>query len=97
MMRPEPLLTVLDEPTSALDPDAEALILGTYVVAARSASARAGGVSVIVTHRMSTARLADRILFLENGRIVEDGDHDTLVARGGRYAELFDVQARGYR
>ena len=52
---------------------------------------------MLISHRFSTVRMADRILVLEDGRVLESGTHDALVARGGRYAELFELQAAGYR
>ena len=88
---------LLDEPTSALDPEAEEAILEGYVARARDVSRRTGGITLIVSHRMSTVRAADRIAFLHDGSVVEEGSHDELVALGGRYAELFELQARGYR
>ena len=53
--------------------------------------------AVLISHRFSTVRMADRILVLEGGRVTEDGSHEELVALGGRYAELFELQAKGYR
>ena len=97
LLREDPLLMLLDEPTSALDPEAEEAILEGYVARARDVSRRTGGITLIVSHRMSTVRAADRIAFLHDGAVVEEGSHDELVALGGRYAELFDLQARGYR
>jgi ATP-binding cassette subfamily B protein len=57
----------------------------------------AGRMAVLISHRFSTVRMADRILVLEGGRVLEDGSHEVLVAAGGRYAELFSLQAAGYR
>ncbi|MEZ4424594.1 MAG: ABC transporter ATP-binding protein [Gemmatimonadota bacterium] len=82
---------ILDEPTAALDARAE------YEVFRRFAELTEGRMAVLISHRFSTVRMADRILVLEGGRIVEDGSHDALVAAGGRYAELFTLQAAGYR
>ncbi|WP_127751883.1 ABC transporter ATP-binding protein [Devosia sp. 1566] len=84
-------LIILDEPTAALDAKAEAEVF------ARFKSLAAGKTAVIISHRFSTVRMADRILVLENGAILESGSHQDLVALGGRYAELFDLQAAGYR
>jgi ATP-binding cassette, subfamily B, bacterial len=82
---------VLDEPTAALDARAE------YEVFRRFSELVAGRMAVIISHRFSTVRMADRIIVLQNGRVFEEGTHDELVARGGLYAELFTLQAEGYR
>ncbi len=84
-------LLILDEPTAALDARAE------YEVFARFAQLMAGRMAMLISHRFSTVRMADRIVVLRDGEIVEDGAHDDLVARGGLYAELFAMQAAGYR
>jgi len=84
-------LIILDEPTAALDAKAEADVF------ARFKSLAAGKTAVIISHRFSTVRMADRILVLENGGILESGSHEDLLALGGRYAELFELQAAGYR
>ncbi|WP_108396178.1 ABC transporter ATP-binding protein [Devosia submarina] len=84
-------LVILDEPTAALDAKAEADVF------ARFKSLASGKTAVIISHRFSTVRMADRILVLENGRILESGSHNELVALGGHYAELFELQAAGYR
>ena len=82
---------ILDEPTAALDARAE------YEVFQRFRDLSPGKTAVLISHRFSTVRMADRILVLENGGILEVGGHDELVAAGGRYAELFELQAAGYR
>ncbi|MEJ7650551.1 MAG: ABC transporter ATP-binding protein [Nakamurella sp.] len=97
VLRERPLLRVFDEPTSALDADAEDAILTEYLAAARRHAVASGGISLLVSHRMSTVRSADRILVMVDGRITEDGTHDELIAAGSSYAELFDLQARHYR
>ncbi len=84
-------ILILDEPTAALDARAE------YDVFARFRELSAGRTTVLISHRFSTVRMADRILVLEGGRVLEEGSHAALMARGGRYAELFTLQAEGYR
>jgi ATP-binding cassette subfamily B protein len=84
-------LLILDEPTSALDARAE------YNVFERFAELTKGKSAVLISHRFSTVRMADRILVLEKGELVEIGSHAELLLKGGRYAELFDLQAAGYR
>jgi len=84
-------LLILDEPTAALDARAE------YEVFVRFAELMAGRMAIIISHRFSTVRMADRIIMLRNGEIAEEGTHDELVARGAAYSELFEMQAAGYR
>jgi ATP-binding cassette subfamily B protein len=96
MMREEPLL-LLDEPTGALDPLTEHALFDRYADSARDLGVRTGGVTVFVSHRFSTVRMADLILVVADGRIVEAGSHDELVALDGVYAELFTLQAAAYR
>jgi ATP-binding cassette subfamily B protein len=82
---------VLDEPTSALDARSE------YEVFQRFAELTTGKMALFISHRFSTVRMADRIVVLENGRIAEEGNHDALTRQGGRYAEMFELQAANYR
>jgi ATP-binding cassette subfamily B protein len=82
---------ILDEPTASLDARAE------YEVFIRFSQLVRGRMAVIISHRFSTVRMADRIIVLQNGTVIEDGSHTELVARGGLYAELFALQAEGYR
>ncbi len=82
---------ILDEPTSALDARSE------YEVFQRFAELTSGKMAIFISHRFSTVRMADRIVVLENGRIAEEGDHDALTNLGGRYAEMFELQAASYR
>ena len=82
---------ILDEPTAALDARAE------YEVFERFKDLSRGKTAILISHRFSTVRMADRIVVLEGGRVVEAGTHDALVASGGLYADLFDLQASGYR
>jgi ATP-binding cassette subfamily B protein len=84
-------ILILDEPTAALDAQAE------HDLFARIKSLTRGKMALYISHRFSTVRMADRILFLENGRLVEQGTHEELMVLGGRYAELFDLQAASYR
>ena len=84
-------LLILDEPTAALDARAE------YEVFLRFSELTAGRMAVLISHRFSTVRMADRILVLQGGELVEQGTHEALVAQGGLYAELFHLQAAGYR
>ena len=95
LMRAAPLLTVLDEPTASLDAAAEAELFTRFAGLSRS-GARAGGITLLVSHRFSTVRIADLIVVLEGGRVTEMGDHEALLARGGDYARLFALQARAY-
>jgi ATP-binding cassette subfamily B protein len=84
-------LLILDEPTAALDARSE------FEVYARFAELTEGKMALFISHRFSTVRMADRIVVLANGRIAEDGDHRQLMALGGRYAEMFELQAASYR
>src|SRR5216110_11717 len=87
----EAQVLILDEPTAALDARAE------YEVFLRFAELTKGRMAVLISHRFSTVRMADRILVLQGGELVDQGTHEELVARGGLYAELFSLQAAGYR
>lgn len=84
-------ILVLDEPTSALDPIAESEIYGKYAEISR------GRTSLFISHRLASTRFSTRILFLENGRIIEEGTHDQLMALGGSYAHMYEVQSHYYR
>ena len=84
-------LLILDEPTATLDARAE------YQVFQRFSELTRGRMAVLISHRFSTTRMADRILVLAEGRIREQGTHEELVSLGGQYAELFELQAVGYR
>ena len=97
MMRDDPLVVLLDEPTASLDAATEHALFERFAGQARRAAGRTGAVTLLVSHRFSTVRMADLILVVEDGRIVERGDHAALMALGGRYAELYGMQARSYR
>jgi len=89
-MREEADILILDEPTAALDAEAE------HAVFQRFRALAAGRTTILISHRFPTVRMADRILVLEAGRVIEDGDHASLLAAGARYAHLFNLQAAGY-
>jgi ABC-type multidrug transport system fused ATPase/permease subunit len=95
-MRTAPLAILFDEPTAALDAPTEHALFERMAAAARSGRTR-GAVTLVVSHRFSTVRMADLIVVLANGRILETGSHDALMQRGGLYAELYTLQAQGYR
>jgi ATP-binding cassette, subfamily B, bacterial len=96
LMRTEPLLTVLDEPTASLDAPTEDELFARYAEQARRRREK-GGVTLLVSHRFSTVRSADHIVVLDGGRVTEQGTHEELMRTGGSYAELYELQARGYR
>jgi ATP-binding cassette subfamily B protein len=95
-MREQPLLLVLDEPTAALDAETEHALFERYAAAARGHNAD-GRITVLVSHRFSTVRVADLIVVLDGAHLAEAGTHDELMARGGHYAELYGIQANAYR
>jgi ATP-binding cassette subfamily B protein len=91
-MRDHPLLLVLDEPTAALDAETEHALFERY-----AAATRGPGITVLVSHRFSTVRMADLIIVLDGAHVVEAGTHEDLMAKGGQYAELYGFQAAAYR
>ena len=94
-MRDEPLLMVLDEPTAALDAETEHQLFSSYAEAARHTGV--GGITILVSHRFSTVRMADLIVVLDGSRLAELGSHQELIRLGGLYSELFAIQATAYR
>jgi ATP-binding cassette subfamily B protein len=94
-MRDKPLLLVLDEPTAALDAETEHALFERYAEAARSSTD--GRITLLVSHRFSTVRMADLIVVLDGAHLVETGTHEHLMALGGHYADLYQIQAAAYR
>ena len=95
-MREHPLLLVLDEPTAALDAETEHALFERYAAAARDHGAD-GRITVLVSHRFSTVRMASVIVVLDGARLVETGSHEELMAKGGQYSQLYGIQAAAYR
>lgn len=90
-MRSDADVLILDEPTAAMDAQAEADVFRHF------RELTANRISIIISHRFSTVRIADHIIVLDHGRVIEEGDHEQLLAADGRYAKLFRLQARGYQ
>jgi ATP-binding cassette subfamily B protein len=95
-MRDEPLLLVLDEPTAALDAETEHALFERYAAAAHG-SGESGRITLLVSHRFSTVRMADLIVVLDGAKLVEVGTHEELMAKRGQYSELYSIQAAAYR
>jgi ATP-binding cassette, subfamily B, bacterial len=95
-LREQPLLLILDEPTAALDAETEYALFERYAAAARD-RAESGRITILVSHRFSTVRMADVIVVLDGARLVEMGSHEELMAKHGQYAELYGIQAAAYR
>jgi ATP-binding cassette subfamily B protein len=98
-MRDEHLVLLLDEPTAALDAETEDALFERYAHAIHDAERgqHAGRISILVSHRFSTVRMADHIVVMDGSRVVETGSHEELMAAGGSYAELYTIQATAYR
>jgi len=96
-MRDEPLLLALDEPTAALDAETEHALFERYAAAVQSGRPGNGRVTILVSHRFSTVRMADMIVVLDGARVIESGSHEELMAAGGTYADLYGIQAAAYR
>jgi ATP-binding cassette subfamily B protein len=99
-MRALPLLMVLDEPTAALDAETEHELFERYAAAAHAeelASSYVGGITILVSHRFSTVRMADLIVVLDGSRLAEVGSHEQLMQRDGPYADLYRIQASAYQ
>lgn len=96
-MRASPLVLVLDEPTAALDAETEHALFERYARASRDPDDTNGRITILVSHRFSTVRMADLIVVLDGARVVEVGSHEDLMARRGQYADLYEIQAAAYR
>jgi ATP-binding cassette, subfamily B, bacterial len=96
-MRDEPLLLILDEPTAALDAETEHALFERYAAAARDRRQESARITLLVSHRFSTVRMADIILVLDGSHLVEAGTHEALMAKRGHYADLYNIQATAYR
>ena len=98
-MRPDPLVLILDEPTSALDAETEHALFEHYANAARGHhnGTENGRVTILISHRFSTVRMADLIVVLDGSKVVEIGSHEALMAQDGQYADLYTIQAVAYR
>jgi ATP-binding cassette, subfamily B, bacterial len=96
-MRDKPLLLVLDEPTAALDAETEHALFERYAAVARGGNGSDGRITILVSHRFSTVRMADLILVFDAARLAEAGTHEELMAQKGQYSELYGIQAAAYR
>ena len=96
-MRDEPLLLILDEPTAALDAETEHALFERYAAASRAHRSGGRSITLLISHRFSTVRMADLIVVLSGAKVAEVGTHEELLARRGPYAELYEIQAKAYR
>jgi ATP-binding cassette, subfamily B, bacterial len=96
-MRDDPLLLILDEPTAALDAETEHALFERYAAAARGQRSGGRAITILISHRFSTVRMADLIVVLSGAKVAEVGTHDELMAKRGQYAELYGIQAKAYR
>jgi ATP-binding cassette subfamily B protein len=96
-MRDDPLVLVLDEPTAALDAETEHALFERYAASVRDHDDRRERITILVSHRFSTVRMADLIVVLDGARLAEYGTHEALMAKRGQYAELYGIQAAAYR
>lgn len=96
LMRTEPLVVFFDEPTANLDAPSEHALFDRYTSEAARMGRRTGTLTLLITHRFSTVRSVDRILVLEQGRLVQEGSHNELVASPGLYADLYTLQAKSF-
>jgi ABC-type multidrug transport system fused ATPase/permease subunit len=90
-MRSDADILVLDEPTAAMDASSEAEVFEHFRTASGSK------MTILISHRFSTVRAAAQIVVIHQGKIIERGDHESLLAEGGQYAHLFNLQAKGYK
>jgi len=97
MMREDPLLLILDEPTANLDAYTEHALFERYAAASERAGRDIGAITVLISHRFSTVRMADLVVVIEDGRIVQSGTHTELEREHGAYRELYELQSRAYR
>lgn len=95
-MRNQPVLLVVNEPTAALDAETEHELFERYAAPLRGTSG-SGRITILVSHRFSTVRMADLIVVLDGARLAEFGTHEELMAKNGKYSELYSIQAAAYR